>query len=76
MNGETSSLFFVQPSYWWAGVKLQQPPIETLKLNSLPVSPEASEKKGRGSKAKRKGRAREKKGFLLDFPNTESRGIN
>lgn len=61
MNGETSSLFFVLPSYWWAGVKLQQPPIETLKLNSLPVSPEASEKKGRGGGAKQRGRGESRK---------------
>lgn len=38
MNSWTSSLSFVPLSYWYAGVKLQQAPIESLKLNSLPVS--------------------------------------
>lgn len=97
MNSWTSSLSFVHLSYWCAGVKLQQTPIETLKLNSLPLAPlwkeeGESDQRGEGGRegeedgertGGRKWRKEEQeeekgqeKGFLLDFPNTESRGIN
>lgn len=53
VNSWTSSLSFVHLSYWCAGVKLQQTPIETLKLNSLPLAPlwkeeGESDQRGRG----------------------------
>ena len=64
MNGQSSSSSFVPWSYWWAGVKVQQPPIETLRLNSLSIV--HVQKEG----GVRKG------SFLLDLTKTESRGIN
>lgn len=64
MNSQTSSLSFVQWSYWWAGVKVQQPPIETLKLNSLPIVHLQNE-----------GGVR-RRSFMLDLSKTESRGIH
>lgn len=64
MKSQTSSPGFVRRSYWWAGVKVQQPPIETLKLNSLPIV-----------HLQKRGGMRERS-FLLDLTRTESRGIN
>lgn len=64
MNSQTSSPSFVHWSYWWAGVKVQQPPIETLKLNSLPIV-----------HLQKEGGVRIRS-FLLDLTKTESRGIN
>lgn len=61
MNSWTSSLSFVHPSYWCAGVKLQQAPIETLKLNSLPVSSafEREEKRNQlGGEGQKMGRGK------------------
>lgn len=64
MKSQSSSPGFVCRSYWWAGVKVQQPPIETLKLNSLLIV-----------HLQKRGGMRERS-FLLDLTRTESCGIN
>lgn len=81
MNSWTSSFPFVPPSYWYAGVKLQQAPIETLKLNSLPVSPaferernrnqlrgKAERMRKRKKKSRRSRREGKKRAFCLISP--------